>query len=280
MAYRFFLPSPALSLCIDSYYIVEESFLQPQPVKITPAGTSGIVFRYGGRLKVYNVNHEGKELEDHFIFGPTTSYCLLEPAGEFKMLGAHFTPTGFYRLFGISVKEITDQGVYGASVLGEAIREVSEKIQEAATDEQKINQLEQYFLSQLRIRTPRSDWINQAVGLIQQYHGDFPVTDIARLLRVSRRTLERKFLEEIGMYPKIFSAIVRFNSSLTYLESQLPHSLTDITYTCGYYDQAHFIKNFKQFSGETPRHFADSSLSEASKIIQLSCRKRRIQADE
>ena len=97
--------------------------------------------------------------------------------------------------------------------------------------------------------------IDEAIKLIRNSKGQIAIEEIAEKVFLTKRTLERKFLETVGTSPKIFSRITRFLNICHHLEEHKNKTLTQLTYECGYYDQAHFNRDFKEFSGFTPKDF-------------------------
>ena len=72
---------------------------------------------------------------------------------------------------------------------------------------------------------------------------------------MSLRTLERQFTEKVGVPPKLFARFKRFHNALSLINSQIPQSWSNIVYNCGYFDQAHFIKEFKTFTNNSPSEY-------------------------
>src|SRR5690606_38201784 len=132
------------------------------------------------------------------------------------------------------------------------ISEVEEKLIIATTDKQRIKIVEQFLLSQLKdIQTDKL--IIEAVKLIYQSKGTIRIKEINEKLFISQSPFEKRFRKVVGTSAKKFASIIRFNSVLDNMnESKL---LTEICYENNFFDQAHFIKDFKQFTGDTPENF-------------------------
>ena len=122
----------------------------------------------------------------------------------------------------------------------------------ATTDKQRIKIVEQFLISQLKdIQTDKL--IVEAVRLIYQSKGTIRIKELNEKLFISQSPLEKRFRKVVGTTPKKFASIVRFSTVLDSLDHA--KSLTEICYENGFFDQAHFIKDFKQFTGETPDNF-------------------------
>ena len=122
----------------------------------------------------------------------------------------------------------------------------------ATSDKQRIKIIEQFFLSQLKdIQTDKL--IVEAVKLIYQSKGSIRIKELNEKLFISQSPFEKRFRKVVGTTPKKFASIVRFNTVLNTLGNA--KSLTEICYENNFFDQAHFIKDFKQYTGDTPENF-------------------------
>jgi methylphosphotriester-DNA--protein-cysteine methyltransferase len=129
---------------------------------------------------------------------------------------------------------------------------VEEQICEATTDLEKINVVEQFLISRMRT-TVTDTLVLAALTLIHKSKGNIRIKDLMKQLHISQSPLEKRFRSQVGATPKKFASIVRFKHTLHQYSPQ--NSLTDLGYEGGFYDQAHFIKEFKNFTGETPESF-------------------------
>jgi AraC-like DNA-binding protein len=132
------------------------------------------------------------------------------------------------------------------------VEEVEEKLAIATTDKQRIKIVGQFLLSQLKdIETDKL--IIEAVKLIYQSKGTIRVKELNEKLFISQSPFEKRFRKVVGTTAKKFASIVRFNSVLDNMSET--KSLTEICYENNFFDQAHFIKDFRQFTGDTPEKF-------------------------
>lgn len=132
------------------------------------------------------------------------------------------------------------------------MNEVEEKLAIASTDKQRIKIIEQFLLSQFKnIQTDKL--IIEAVKLIYQSKGTIKVKELNEKLFISQSPFEKRFRKVVGTTAKKFASIVRFNSVPDNMNEA--KTLTEICYENHFFDQAHFIKDFKQFTGDTPEIF-------------------------
>jgi methylphosphotriester-DNA--protein-cysteine methyltransferase len=98
-------------------------------------------------------------------------------------------------------------------------------------------------------------YIPKAINKIMNSGGSVSVGELTDEFGVSERQMERKFLERVGLTPKLLARIARINHVFKLLKMYPQFSWLDVIYTCGYFDQAHFIRDFKNLAGETPTQF-------------------------
>lgn len=133
--------------------------------------------------------------------------------------------------------------------------ETEEQLTEALHDRQRVAVVEQFLLSQLNEPEP-DRLIRHSIQKIKSVNGIIKIRDLITDLPLSRDPFEKRFRKIAGTSPKQFSGIVRLRH-LIETHSQ-EKTLTETAYSAGYYDQAHFIKDFKSFTGQTPTDFFDS----------------------
>ena len=171
-------------------------------------------------------------------------------AGQLQ-IGVRFRPgtaLGFVRVPGC---QTTDRLLPLDDAWGAEGRQLSARIGEAKTAGQCIALLEAELVS-----TSESDVVRKMSAYIVQRGGQVRVDDLAFDAAMSARQLRRVFLEQMGLTPKHFCRVIRFRHSLPRLRGTPRGDWTQVALDCGYYDQAHFINEFREFSGYTPGEFA------------------------
>jgi AraC-like DNA-binding protein len=208
---------------------------------------------------------------DHssLLAGQTTSFREMHIVGKFTMVGACLYPYAIPLLFRLPAAELTNAAFdFYAVEGGRESRLLKERVFEADSFIEKIQHLTNYFLNKASRVTVVEKGIQGCVQDIIQRGGQPDVQQITHQLGISIRQAERKFNESVGFSPKLFSRLVRFHSSLKF--SGTDHSLTDIAYSSGYFDQSHFIREFRQFSGMSPgRYFRLTPSHLADNFIRL-----------
>jgi AraC-like DNA-binding protein len=183
-------------------------------------------------LSIVGVTGIQSEARRYVYVGPTVSLLV------------RFTPQGASCL-GVPVSELADRSVALAELLGPArAREASERLHDAPDTVARVQVVEQLLLGLA--------WVPDAIveRALELLRVGSNVAAVARELAISERQLERRFLARIGLTPKRFASLRRFEHALAHARTS--PSLTDTALAAGYYDQSHFIRDFHRFAGATP----------------------------
>jgi AraC-like DNA-binding protein len=177
------------------------------------------------------------------------------PAG-LKLLFCIFKPAGFHRLFKVPIHLLNNDVVPLEVFLGTRTREFKDLVMSAPTDEARIGVVNNFFMSLIRqLPETYSPVIESAQDRLMQKNGLVNIEGLSNELNISRRSLERHFLENIGMSPKYYAKVLRFNYAFGLKRANPALDWFDIIYNCGYFDQTHFIKEFRHFTGQPPVAF-------------------------
>ncbi|PJJ59955.1 AraC family transcriptional regulator [Hymenobacter chitinivorans] len=186
------------------------------------------------------------------LLGFTTRRQLYPPAGSrVGLLGVYLQPTGFYSLFGQPVAG--PQPADPAGPIQRFARELAWCVRQSPLA--PVAAAEELLRRHIRREPPRPAAMAPVAATIRNQHGQVALEDLARAAQLSRRQLERRFVAEVGITPKLYARIARFNHVFQLLEQEPLLPWPDISYQCGYFDQAHFIREFRSFTGEAPGHY-------------------------
>lgn len=252
MTIKQFIPSPQLSSFIKCYYLAEGDYTEYVKDVFFPDGCTEIVFHAG--LEFYR----GEEKESWAkVIGQITQPLTMKAKGKGKSLGIWFLPHTFSQFSGIPMIELNDKAVALDNIFSTTFIDFVGNCLHENDLENLLKGVESYLIKKLRISTnPLKDKIaKHAVQFILQYKDETNLTKLARDCNVSNRYLQKIFIEKIGLSPKFFTRIIRFQHALHHLSVHQLSSLTSLSYQTGYYDQAHFIREFKNFTGYTPSQF-------------------------
>lgn len=233
------------------YIVVSENALENE-YKVFPSLGLVIGFQYKGQLATIKDNSESK-LAASGITGITDGYKIFKNSADIGTILVYFTEIGFTHFASHPAHELFNLSLSLDDIFAKnSIAEVEEKLGVANTDKQRIKIVEQFLVSQLKdIQTDKL--IVEAVKLIYQTKGAVRIKELNEKLFISQSPFEKRFRKVVGTTAKKFASIVRFNTVLDHLSET--KTLTEICYENNFFDQAHFIKDFKKFTGDTPENF-------------------------
>lgn len=250
MKFNKHLPSDPLRPYIKHLIVSENP--DENTYKVFP--TTGLVigFQYQGRLSSIQDQNE-TPLASAGISGISDTYRLFKNAADIGTILVYFTEVGFAHFSTLPAHELFGQSIELTHLFApQQIAETEEKLATASTDQQRIKIVEQFLLKQLKtIQTDQL--IIQAVKKIYSANGQLRIKQLAEELCISQSPFEKRFRKLVGTTPKKFASIVRFNAVLNQVGQA--KSLTELCYENNFFDQAHFIKEFKRFTGDTPENF-------------------------
>lgn len=257
MFYRKIEPPIHMKTFIECFYIWETSLLHPLKVESPPNGFGSMVFNYGTPYKISNFKFEApKFVPQCFLTGQATRNYELSLFGTIGMIGIVFRPAGLGTLFNLPLAELTDERINLYDILDRKMVEtIAERIMESKSHAERIQVLIQFLNQQLMLNENRIDNIDFAANYIVNKKGIINVNTLMNDLYMSRRQFERKFLQKVGLSPKYYARVRRMSYLCSLMAGKRQVNWQHLLYDCGYYDQAHFIKDFTSFLGRTPNDY-------------------------
>lgn len=250
MKFDKYLPTAKLAPHISHLVVSEHE--QAGEYKVLPAPGLVIGFQYRGRLSTVSGSLVSN-LDTAGITGMTDSYKVFKNAAGIGTILVYFTETGFTHFASHPAHELLNISISLEYIFNNSsVQETEEKLFLAHTDRQRIRIVEQFLLAQLQEKEA-DKLVVEAVKLIYQSKGNIRIKELIEKLFISQSPFEKRFRKTVGTTAKKFASIVRLHTVLNDLNAS--KSLTDICYEHNFFDQAHFIKDFKRFTGETPEAF-------------------------
>jgi AraC-like DNA-binding protein len=163
----------------------------------------------------------------------------------------NFQPDGLHRLFSRHMHELTDKDYEAQSVLGGFIGHARERLGNARSFEERVRLVDQFLLHQA-LRAHSFNGVSAAANRIILAGGRVRIPALADRAGLSIRQFERRFLQQVGLRPKLFVRIARFEAALENKARFAGRSWTDVAHEFGYYDQMHMVHDFGEFTGGTP----------------------------
>jgi len=216
-------------------------------------------------------DNRNKKLPPIYLYGQTVAPSNLSYSGKFSVLGICFEPYAIKSIFGIDANEFTNSGIDFNLIQDKKHSTLSEQLVETDGLEGKIKMLSNYLLYQHQSNERQTDELTKyAITQIIQSKGNLSLKELHRKLQLSERSLERKFNQAIGISPKLFSRICRFQESLKQLHASNYEKLSDIAYENEYADQSHLIRAFKEFTGISPLQYIKQSQAVCESLSQIT----------
>ncbi len=257
MNYQTFKPSNDLSSVIKCYWTLEvPSEYSSEKQRIVPDGCMELIFILADDIKRFTSENEFIIQPRAMVVGQITEPFTIQPLGEVHCFATRFYPYGVANFINAPLKKLENKETPITELFEESIaNELEQKIIQASDTQQRIQIIETFLLNKLHETATIDHIVKSTVDILFETSGSSPIKSILKEDLSKRRQLERKFLKQIGMSPKQLSKVVRLQTALKMLINQKTETLTQIAYESEYYDQNHFIKDFKEFTGTTPKEF-------------------------
>ncbi len=254
-----FRPDPLLRKVIDRYLFVKAELEAPfTEYSFLPKVNQQISFNLGHDKTVYDLDNE-EYISTTNLIGQNNHICRIRVYNGMNRLIVNLKPLGWYKLFKIPAHRFINRSCNLQDLLGNEIQVFNQQLRACNDGKKQMLLLDSFFLDKLFQQQINYKNIEEAVQLIHVAKGNITINQLEREVFITRRTLERHFLEQAGLYPKMFARIIRFNEAIKYLEKNLKPNWAYFTNCLGFCDQSHFINEFQHFAGCPPtRYFAQS----------------------
>jgi AraC-like DNA-binding protein len=229
----------------------EEIFAREQ---IMPDGIVEIIFHYADPYYTYQDNNKFIQ-PPNFAISMMRKCVEIESSGKTGFISVRFYPWGAYHFFNEPIQHFLDQTINAEILWKDQNAAVMSSLRSADTAEQKIQIVQAFLSARLAEHKREEPAVDAAIKLIRHSKGQLTMEEVCKKTGFSKKQLERKFVASVGTTPKVFSRITRFLNICKHLEENKHKTLTALAHECGFHDQAHFIKEFKAFSGFTPKEF-------------------------
>jgi len=271
MRYREIQPKPPLERFIECFWTLEDDgvVVPGQPERVLPDGCVELILNFRAHFCQHRENGEKERQPLHYVVGQMTRPILIAPTGPVQLMGIRFHPGGTLPFFRQPMNEVTDRVVDLGALDSNLERDLVAIAADAPLISQKIAAVEDWLARRVRDRKYDSRLVGLAAKIIRR-RGQLSVDQLAKDAGVSGRQLERRFLREIGVGPKLLCRILRFQQVFRAVE-QTDAGWAAVAADCGYYDQAHLIRDFQQFARQTPSVL----LAHTSPLTESFTRKNR-----
>jgi AraC-like DNA-binding protein len=245
-----YIPSDRLKPFIKAFIVIESG--EGMDNRLLPDTAIVMAFRYRGGIFV-NDDGAALALPASVITGIRQLPRVVSYKKNTATFLVTFTETGAAAFFRQPLHELQGISLPLDQLLpAQKTRDIEEQLSEATANTQRVDIVERFLQSVIQSK-PMDALVSNAVQKIQSAHGDIRIGELVKDLYISRDPFEKRFRQVTGATPKQFAGIVRLKRII---DNHTRHkNLTDAAHAAGYFDQAHFIKHFRAFTGQTPHEF-------------------------
>ena len=246
--------SPGLDAHVMCHWnLLGEAHDTPEMNTIVPDGTMKLIFHYGDPYLHQPRPGVWVELPRAFLIGQLTKPYVVRPLGYTGSFVVRFHPGGFQPFWGGPLRNFANTAVPLPTLFGHAGDVLARRVLLARDTAERIDLVEAFLFDRLTVRQQADVVIARTLTDIRTTKGTLSVDELSKRSNIHRRHLTRKFTALIGLSPKQFSRTMRIHSALRRLRFDGVRDLTGLAYESAFFDQAHFIKEFKAFTGLTPK---------------------------
>ena len=223
--------------------------------RILPDSCVELVVHFGDPFRSHFANGVSDLQPRSFVAGQMKNFLEIEPAGRMGLIAVRFHARGAYLFFPKPLSAVTAGLVELEDVLGKCARDWTERIALAGGMAARVRIVEDVLLNLLRQKDRFDRAVDRCLHLIETTPGQVRVAQLASEVGLGGRQLTRRFENAVGVSPKEFARVSRFLSGVRCLRGSSRQTLTETALECGYFDQAHFNHDFREFAGMTPGEF-------------------------
>jgi len=261
-------PDPRLRGYVLSYCSYNEETASFTRRRELPSERVVLIVNLGEPIRVSAPGHSDWSTQaEGFIAGMHDTYALTETGGSQAGVQVDLTPIGAHLLFWLPMHQLAQRVVTLEDLFGRGGALLREAVAEADGWAGRFRVIDEFLLARLdEARSPVPS-VTRALGRLHESGGTVPVGAIAAEIGCSPRHLITRFREQVGVTPKLLARILRFERAVSLVDSRTEMSWAEIAQVCGYYDQAHLIRDFHQFAGCPPGEFARRRLPDGGGVI-------------
>jgi AraC-like DNA-binding protein len=256
MRYQEFMPGGSLRDHVQCFWMLEASaHPQPEVERILPDGCPELIFHFADRF--CQLDDDGCVVTQPrtFLVGQMRRHLFIQPTGRVGILGLRFHPAGAAAFFPMPQREFTGQVVPLDLLWGRRSLDLEAQIAEVPSLQARLRVLVRALVEKFATASCPDLVVRATVEVIQAAGGMVSISRVAQQAGLSPRQLQRRFGQQVGLAPKEFSRLVRFQRLVRAARASSRPDWPTLALDCGYADQAHCIRDFKDFVGETPAAF-------------------------
>lgn len=224
--------------------------------RVIPTESIQLMFHYRNPFVVYHSDTVIAKQPRSIISGLCDSFSDVTTNGQAGVVFISFFPAAACHFFRFPLSEIENRSIDMVDVVGQEIRQIEELLYLAGSFKERVSIIEKFLLNSYSpVSLSDSMLVQKGIEIIKISKGELSAADVSKMLSTTSKTLERKFSHYLGKTTKQMIKLLRFQGVLQDISTNKNCSLTEYAHNNGYFDQSHFIRDFKHFSGFTPGEF-------------------------
>jgi len=258
MLHKLHFPKFPLSQFVENIWYYDGHYASYSREKILPDGAIELIIDLDSwPKKIFDdetTTERFRTVKKAWISGERTRYIVIGTDNT-HMIGIRFRPGGAYPFFGFPISELSEWVTELDLIWGRLIYGIRDQLLEIESPEGKLLRFEAFLLEQVKRSLEPNRAIAFAIHQLQHSPQFLAIRDLANQIGITQKHLISQFDRVVGLRPKSFARVSKFHRVLQVIEQKKQIEWASIAYECGYYDQAHFIREFHTFSGVNPSSY-------------------------
>ena len=267
-------PAPPLDHYVELFWYYVDLFPDHDREHVLPDGTFELIINLQEtpRKLFRQIGTSGHDtFKRGWISGAQSKFLVIDALPRSSMIGVHFKPGGAAAFLGLPANELAGRVVELDAIWGNTVWKWRDQLLAAKTPDKKFAVLEYLLLRRLaQSRQNRNDAIGWALGRYIAEPSVQTITSVSGRVGFSHKHFIDLFRREIGLTPKLFCRIRRFQQALVEVQASAEIDWADVAYTCGYFDQSHFVHDFVEFSGLNPTAYPNRCLEGERNFVRAA----------
>lgn len=258
------LPHPELRPYVREYVGGFENMQPPVCRRELPTDIAPVIINFEGVTRFFDSRHPSRWTDyGSFASGAWDTHVRVSAPGMYRCVQVNFTILGARLFIGHPLRDMTNRVVALEDALGPRAVELTTKLYEARTWEVRFQILDREIGARIFSTRAPSRAVQTVWRRLVETRGRAKIRSLGKEIGWSHKHLVERVREELGLPPKVLARVLRFGEAVEMLRSPAPASLAEVAHACGFYDQAHFCRDFREFAGVTPAELVRSRLPDA-----------------
>jgi len=250
------IPSPPLDNFIDYFYYIDGS-MPYRREKVLPTGWLDLEVNLGDAIQIYDASGSKPiaTCVESWWVGVWNTYGTVEWPLNVQLVGIHFKPGGAYPFLNFPLTELHNQIIPADAIWGSFAVKLYERLHTAPSIPARLALFEQLLLTRLSAAPNELNAVRYGVAQIARHNGALSIKALRDDMSISQNHLLTQFKRMVGISPKALAQLYRLKLVLRSIDPTHEVDWTEIAHQSGYYDQAHFSKDFRIFTGHSPTDY-------------------------